>query len=106
MIKTYPSCSFCGREFTPGVSWFQVNFCRAAYLADFISELPGVTGWLLAQRTGLLYSDVVKGLMKARVWGLLEWDSEEREQGGKRYRYRVADNWKEIVAVWQQRDML
>ncbi len=83
------SCPDCGREFAPGVSWPNANYCRASFLLPVIAESPNLSAWELSQRTGMAYQATVKALEKAREWNALQWFEEPREDGdGVRYRYR------------------
>ena len=102
MQATYPACRYHGEVFVPGETWKRSNFCRAAYLTEVIRETPGLSAWELSNHAGMLYSDVVRGLNKAREWGLVEYDVEERTQGGKRFRYRVAPDAEIIMTRWQE----
>ena len=101
-----PSCAYCQREFRPGLSWGNVNFCRAGFLTDYIRDHPGKSGWEISKATGLLYSDVAKALTKAREWELVAWDVEERDSGGQRFRYRLAPGANEVIAQWKEQGRL
>lgn len=94
-------CLYCKRDFGPGVNWHGVNFCRAAALLPFIELHPNLSAWELSQQTKLSYAEVTKGITKAREYNALEFDEEERDQGGKRYRYRVAPYWLDVVSKWE-----
>ena len=95
-----PSCPDCKREFQPGASWPNANYCRSAFLLPYISENPGLSTWELSQQTGMPYSDVGRALQKAREWNALMWDEEPRENGeGVRYRYRVVPGYESISGL-------
>lgn len=96
----YPQCNVCHKTFAPGATWKSANFCRAAYLLEYIAEHPGLTAWELHLQTNIGYRYVGKGLMKARDYNTLTWVEEEREQGGVRYRYSVTPQWAAVVADW------
>ena len=85
----FPVCPHCQREFVPGTTWFQANFCRLAFLIPIIEQYPGETAWQLAQRSGLVYADASAALAKGRAYNLFLLESEQRDNGGVRYRYRA-----------------
>ena len=96
------SCDYCKREFSPGAFWPSVNFCRAAFLVGYIGTFPGKSAWEISKGTGLLYSEVTKALNKAREWGLVAWDAEERANGGgQRFRYRLDPRADTVIAEWK-----
>ena len=85
---TKPECSICHRVFARGVTWSGSNFCRALFLADYIADgNEGLSGWELSQATGLEYQDTVRGMTKARAYGVIDARAEVKEGGGVRYRY-------------------
>lgn len=106
VTKTYPVCGYCNRSFGPAESWHGSNYCRAVFLLEFIGEHPGLSAWEIAKASGMPYAGVTRGLEKAREWELLECVTEEREQGGIRYRYTVVPSWAETVSIWQKRDLI
>lgn len=95
-----PHCPYCQRQFSPGATWIRANYCRAAYLATYVAEHPGETAWDISRAVNMLYSDVQRGLLRAREWALVAFTAEVREQGGERYRYHAADDWRNVVAGW------
>jgi len=99
-VSTVLRCQFCGREFKQGVWWTGANYCRAAFLLDYIEDHPGQSAWEISQETGMSYQDTTRGLQKARDWHLVETEAEERSAGGTRYRYTVKSTWREQVALW------
>lgn len=99
-------CSYCGKAFGPGKNWHGANFCRAAFLLPHIEANPGKTTWELHQISGLPYADATKGLEKAREWDVVEFDAEDRESGGQRYRYRVAPGYQIKVQEWLARALI
>ena len=85
-------CPVCGRGIydSRGVGMYDAflrNYCRALLALEFIASHEGLTAWEISQQSGIPYVDVSKGLQKARErqWGRTR--EEERDQGGKRYRY-------------------
>ena len=94
------TCPHCGKEFRLGEFWAGANYCRAAFLLPYIAEHPGLSAAEIAGATGLPYPLVSGGLQKARDWRVVLFESEEREQGGNRYRYTVAPDWKVLVSEW------
>jgi len=101
--KTTPVCPYCNQEFAPGVYWKWANYCRAAYLIMFIDSHPNLSAWEMHQQTGMPYKDVTGGLQKAREWQIVVTEDEQREQGGKRFRYFAVDNWKDTLTAWENR---
>jgi hypothetical protein len=83
-----PHCPSCGRVCEPGTTWKGSNYCRGLVLLRFIEDQPGLSGWELAQISGVPYTDATRGLAKLREHGVVRTESEERDQGGIRYRYR------------------
>ena len=106
VTKTYPVCEFCHRSFGPSESWPGSNFCRAAFLLKFISVNPGLSAWEISKGSGMPYAGVSRGLTKAREWELLECTTEERDQGGIRYRYTVTPGWASIMETWMKRGLI
>ena len=104
--NSYPNCSHCGKTFTPGETWVNANYCRAVFLISFIKEHPNLSTWELSQATGMLYSDAVKGMGKAREWGLVICIAENRDSSGIRYRYEIAEGAEGIIASWEQRGLI
>ena len=103
VIRAYPACSYCGREFRPGDSWNGSNYCKAAYLLPLIESNPGVSSWELAQLAGMGFPETTRAVQKARDWGLVEFEAEDRTNGGQRYRYTVKPEWKTAVDAWIER---
>lgn len=103
---TYPVCEYCKREFRPGESWTGVNFCRAVHLVKILLGHPGLSTWELAQEGGILYSEASKAMLKARDWGMVSYEEEEREAGGKRYRYKVSPEYTELLTQWIDRGLV
>lgn len=87
----YPVCPSCGRVCAPGATWKGANYCRGLILLRFIEDEPGLSGWELAQVSSMPYPETVRGLEKLREWGVVATESEDRDQGGFRYRYWTAD---------------
>lgn len=83
-------CKVCGRHVSAGV--FLVNSCRAFMALDLVKANPGLTSAELANETGETYADVSIGLTQARANKWVTSVSEEREQGGKRYRHWPLDD--------------
>ena len=98
--QVYPVCPQCGRAFEPGAAWHGSNFCKARFLIEYVRGFPGKTAWEISQDSGMLYDDVAKGLTKGRALGLFLTESEERRQGGVRYRYWVGERSQEVIARW------
>jgi predicted transcriptional regulator len=67
-------------------------------LLNFIEDQPGLTGWELSEKTGIPYTDATKGLAKLREFRAVRTESEERETGGFRYRYRPIDDFQAHAA--------
>jgi hypothetical protein len=86
-IETYPVCPQCNRAFAPGQWWQGANYCRGLFLLNEIYVKSGLSAWELSQESGMAYRDVTKGLQKLRDWDIVVTETEEREQGGIRYRY-------------------
>ncbi len=84
-------CPACGNILADPRSMYCINECRGLYLWETIVEHPGLSAWELHMLTGMSYKDVSSGLEKARALGWVKGVSEEREQGGIRYRYAVAE---------------
>ena len=103
---TYPECAYCGKTFTPGDTWLNANYCRAVFLTLFVKEHPNLSTWELSQATGMLFSDALKGMGKAREWGLVICLAEDRENGGIRYRYKIAEGAGGIIDSWAQRGLI
>lgn len=107
VTQIYPSCQHCGRTFTPGQTWLNANFCRAVFLIEFLKDNPDLTTWELSKQTGMLYSDTLKGMQKAREWGLVICAPEERAgSNGIRYRYKVAEEANGIINTWLQKQLI
>ena len=106
VTKVYPACTFCGGSFGPADSWHGSNFCRAAFLLEFIEEHPGLSAWEIAQQSDMPYAGVTRGLAKAREWELLDCAPEDREQGGIRYRYTVVHGWSATIQTWLKRSLI
>lgn len=104
--KSIPKCRYCGRSFNVGDQWHGANYCRAAFLVEFVADHPGLTTWEISQESGVAYSVTSKGLTKARDHGLVEFTPEERDAGGVRYRYRAAPQWPGIVGGWQAQGLI
>ena len=102
----HPRCHGCGREFAPGASWPNGNYCRVAFLLPVVAEHPGISAWELAQVTGMDFGAVTKAMTKARdvFSDALQWEPEERKAGGVRYRFTVTPMWSEAVRNWFVRD--
>ncbi len=83
-----------------------INFRRAAAALEVIRQNPGKTAWELASISGTVYADISKGLQKGRENGLFRVESEDRNQGGVRYRYWAADDADAILEVWKERGHL
>jgi hypothetical protein len=99
-LKTYPSCPACHRDFKPGEFWSGANFCRGRFLLPMIQEHPGLSAWELSRLTKMPYAGVTKGLQKLREWALVDFEAEDRENGGQRYRYSTVGKWQDIVETW------
>lgn len=69
--------------------------CRLAYLYPLVAENPGLSVWELSELAQMDYQDASHAMAKGRRLDLFKWDSEEREQGGVRYRYFVLDDGEE-----------
>ena len=85
--STKPSCPSCGRVCASGATWKGANYCRGLILFRFIKDAPGLTGWELSQASGMNYTDATRGLAKLREFDVVSTESEDRIQGGVRYRY-------------------
>ena len=80
-----------------------INLCRATFAAALVRDYPGETAWGLSIKTGEPYSTISKGLQKGREDDLFILESEEREKGGIRYRYWLADGAEERLREWHKR---
>jgi len=83
-----------------------INYRRAAAAVPWIRDNPGKTAWELAGLSGIVYAEMSKGLQKGREYGLFRLESEDRNQGGVRYRYFLADTAEETLGVWAARGLL
>lgn len=104
--RQHPRCRGCGREFAPGTFWASANNCRVAYLLPIIADRPGISAWELSQAAGMDFDAVTKAMTKARsrFADVLEWQPEERANGGVRYRFTVTAGWQEAVRNWLVQD--
>jgi hypothetical protein len=82
-----PACPSCGRVSEPGTTWKGANYCRGLVLLRVIGDKPGLSAWELSQISHLPYTDATRGLAKLREYGVVSIETEERAQGGMRYRY-------------------
>ena len=82
-----PACPSCNRFCKPGATWKGANYCRGLILLGFIKDQPGLTGWKLSQASGMPYPDTTRGLAKLKEYGVVSTESEDRIEGGFRYRY-------------------
>jgi hypothetical protein len=82
-----PACPSCGRTCEPRATWRGANYCRGLILLQFIEHKPGLSGWELSQSSGIPYTDARRGLAKLGEYGVVKTESEERIEGGFRYRY-------------------
>jgi hypothetical protein len=89
---TPTACPSCGRVCEAGATWTGSNYCRGFTLLEFIQDNPGLSGWELAEISGVPYADATRGLAKLREYGAVATEAEEREAGGIRYRYSPAEN--------------
>lgn len=105
MRQFYPKCPHCDLEFRPGIFWNQANYCRGRFLLPVIEANPGLSTWELHQKSGMPYALVSKGIAKLRDWELVVFESEDRDQGGIRYRYIVEPQWRETVRAWDEWDL-
>jgi hypothetical protein len=85
--KSPPQCPSCGRTCDPESTWKGAHYCRGLALLRFIEANPGLSGWELSQISGMSYDDTTRGLAKLREHGVAITQSEDRAQGGARYRY-------------------
>jgi hypothetical protein len=85
--EKYPVCPGCKRSCTPLATWVGANYCRGRILLPVIARQPGLSGWELAEASGLCYGDATKALAKLREYELVITKAEPRPQGGFRYRY-------------------
>jgi hypothetical protein len=92
VAEKLPACPSCSRACMPGTTWAGANYCRGAILLAIIDKKPGLTGWQLAQVSGLAYPRAVSGLAKLREYQAVRTEAEEREAGGFRYRYHPAED--------------
>ena len=53
----------------------------------FIEDSPGISAWELSELTGMSYQNASRGLTKLRDHQVVEFRSEERDNGGIRYRH-------------------
>ena len=106
MTIAKPQCRHCRREFAPGETWMNANYCRAAYLLEVLTEHPGLSTWELAKEANMLYTDATKAMQKARDWETVEYTEEDRSGGGVRYRYTPAPQANAIVESWLRRNLL
>lgn len=98
--KIFPKCSHCQREFRPGDSWSNANFCRALFLYETLlrHESDPQTTWELCRATGMPYDEGVRAMQKLDQYGLVEHEEEERPGGGRRFRYLAIVNDKDAWA--------
>ena len=88
----HPACPSCQRVFKPGATWAGSNFCRGLLLLTFIQNKPGLSAWELSQASGVPYTDTTRGLAKLKEYGVVSTESEDRIEGGFRYRYCPSDD--------------
>ena len=88
----YPVCPSCGSTCAPGATWKGANYCRGLVLLRFIDETPGLSGWELSQASGIPHADTTRGLAKLKEYGVVATESEDRIEGGFRYRYYPSDD--------------
>jgi hypothetical protein len=105
MVQTpqWPICPHCEREMQPGRHWYGANWCRAWLLLPWIEANPGHSTWEICQGTGLSYGDASKALMRTRDMALVNVTPEERAQGGFRYRYSSAPDWRDRLEPMLER---
>lgn len=67
-----PFCPSCDRPCKRGATWHGANYCRGLALLRYIEDQPGLSGWELAQLSGIPYSDATRGLAKLREFEVVE----------------------------------
>jgi hypothetical protein len=77
-----------------------INYRRAVEALGWIRAYPGKSAWELSSISGIVYADMSKGLQKGREYGLFRVESEERDQGGIRYRYWASDSADAVLEDW------
>ena len=88
MVVNNLVCPSCGHLIgLEGDGDHGVNYCRGLFLLPFIAANPGLSGWELAQLSGLPYASAVRGTQKLRDGQAALVEPEERDQGGIRFRY-------------------
>ena len=87
-----PLCPSCGKVCKPGISWHGVNFCRALVLLRVIEDEPDLTAWQIYERSGINYSEALKGLQKLREHRAVKATTEVRSLGGFRYKYEASSD--------------
>jgi hypothetical protein len=85
-----PRCPSCGRTSEEAATWAGANYCRGLALLRFIEDQPGLSGWELAQVSGMPYPEATRGLEKLRGKGAVAAQAEERADVGFRCRYYPA----------------
>ena len=83
-----------------------INSRRAVEALTWVRLHPGKTAWELASVSGIIYAEISKGLQKGREHGLFRVESEDRNQGGVRYRYWPSEEAESIVGVWREQGKL
>ena len=83
-----------------------INYRRAALALSWVRQHPGKTAWELSNISGIVYAELSKGLQKGRENGLFRAVSEERNQGGVRYRYWEGEAADALMALWKERGLL
>ena len=83
-----------------------INYRRAVEALTWVRANPGKTAYELATISGIVYAELSKGLQKGRDYGLFRLESEDRNQGGVRYRYYPSDTADEMVATWEAQGRL
>jgi hypothetical protein len=86
------ACPSCGRACELGATWKGANYCRGLVLLQVINDNPGLSAWELSQISGVPYTDATRGLAKLREFKVVSTESEERLEGGIRYRYYPAND--------------
>lgn len=95
------ACPVCNRDLYVDQYWAGINACRGLALLPWVETHPNMTAWELSKLSGMAYSQVSKGMAKLRDMEAVNYESEDREVGGIRYRYSPSEDHKERKSRFQ-----
>lgn len=89
VLMSMPVCPVCQRTVTKGQ--YLVTECYALIALEELRAHPNTSAWELSQMGSLPYSVMSTALLKALDARWVAAEPEQREAGGKRYRYRALE---------------